>query len=123
MLVKVASISADHNLVLVPLFLEVQLLGPKLALLAIDDQAKLSEPLEQELEVLQVRCQVRIAHDDVIKVPDKDEWQAICYPVHHSLESVAVLWSMKPIFKNSYRPNDVMMAVMAMSLACIGIWW
>ncbi len=30
------------------------------------------------------------------------------------------LGSLKPILKNSYRPNDVMMAVLAMSLACMG---
>jgi hypothetical protein len=122
MLVKGASISADQHLVFGPLSLEVQLLGPKHALLAVDVQAKLMEPLEQELEVLQVRSQVWTAYDDVIQV-HKDEWQAICYPVYHFLKSVAVLRSTKPIFKNSYRPNGVMMAVLAMSLACMGIWW
>jgi hypothetical protein len=76
---------------------EVQLLGPELTFLAVDDQAKLAELMEQELEVLQVRCQV-----------------------HHSLESVAGV--VEPI-KNSYRPNGVMRAVLAMSLACMGIWW
>jgi hypothetical protein len=33
------------------------------------------------------------------------------------------LRSPKPTLKNSYRPNGMMMAVLAMSLACMGIWW
>jgi hypothetical protein len=71
-----------------PVAQEIQFLGPKLAFLAIDDQTEITEPLEQELEMLQMRCQVRAAHDDVIQV-HKDEGEAVGYPIHHPLEGVA----------------------------------
>ncbi len=38
--------------------------------------------------MLQMRCQVRTAHNDVIQV-HKDEREAVGYPIHHLLESVA----------------------------------
>ncbi len=40
---------------------------------------------------------------------------------HSPLQIVMAVWR-TPILKNSYRPKGVMMAVLAMSLACMGIW-
>ncbi len=71
-----------------PVAQKIQLAGPKLALLAVDHETEVPEPLEKELEVLQVRNQVRAAHYDVVQVHE-NKWQAIRYPVHHPLERVA----------------------------------
>ncbi len=90
------------------------------ALLCVDDQACITQARKYFPQMLQMLLLVSAGDDNVVKVAE-DKGESRQDPVHHALEGVAPLRSLKGMRRNSNSPNGVQMAVFLMSAGCIGI--